>query len=104
MQAHAFLRAMLRFKLAGLRELAFCLGSLTQSTKQQSQLIVRFYRVRIEQNRTFQVLLGFVVLVLSQEYASQFDVRWRVLRVALKQVPEYRDGPIVIANRIIGKT
>ena len=65
---------------------------------------VRTCSPRVERDRAFQVLLGFVILVLPQKYASQLDVRRRVLRVPLKQVPKYRDSLIVVANRIIGKT
>src|SRR5205085_12281625 len=76
---------------------------LADSTEQQAELIVRLHGSRIERNRPLENLFGFVIFVLLQEYAPQFDVRRRMLRMTPEEVAKNCDGAFVLTKGIIGE-
>ena len=58
---------------------------------------------RIERCGAFEVLIRFLILMLSQENASKFDVGRPMVRMILKEDSKDRDSLILLANRIICK-
>ena len=63
-----------------------------------------FHGLRIERNRSRKILLGFLILVLSQENASQFGVGRGVFRMAFEHLAKNSGRLILPADGIIRKS